>query len=101
MKPYRVEKVAGLIKDEISEIIQRKVYDPRINFVSIQYVELSKDLRNAKIHFTIFGDEQTRQQAFDALNKARGFIRAELAKRVFMRFLPNLEFILEQSIVNI
>jgi ribosome-binding factor A len=97
MKPYRMEKIAEMIRNEISLIIHRKIHDPRIKFVSIQYVELTKDMKLAKVHITTFGNLESQQKATEALNNAKGFIKAELARRVLLRFLPNIEFLLEES----
>lgn len=96
MKPYRMEKIAELIRNEISLILQRKIFDPRIRFVSIQQVELTKDMKLAKVHISVFGDHENQQEAFDALSNAKGYIKSELAHRVFLRFLPDIEFILEE-----
>ena len=97
MKLYRLEKIAELLRNEISLIIQRKIYDPRIKFVSIQHVELTKDMKVAKVHISTFGDLESQQEAFEALNNAKGYIKSELARRVLLRFLPDIEFLLEKS----
>lgn len=97
MKPYRLEKMAGLIKTAVSEIIQRKIFDPRIKFVCINEVILSKDMKKARIQVSILGDEESKKEAFVALNKATGYIKSELAKRLYIRTLPDIQFCLEDS----
>ena len=96
MKPYRMEKIAELIRNEISLILQRKIFDPRIKLVSVQQVELMKDMKLAKVHISVFGDHENQQEAFNALSNAKGYIKSELAHRVLLRFLPDIEFILEE-----
>ena len=96
MKPYRIEKIAELIRNEISLILQRKIFDPRIKLVSVQQVELMKDMKLAKVHISVFGDHENQQEAFNALSNAKGYIKSELAHRVLLRFLPDIEFILEE-----
>lgn len=97
MKPYRAEKIAALIKDEISIIMQQKVYDPRLNFVDILYVKISADLRMAKVYISVIGDDRAKNQAVEALRKAKGFVRRELAKRMIMRFIPDIEFKIKEE----
>lgn len=60
-------------------------------------MELTKDMKLAKVHISVFGDHENQQEAFDALSNAKGYIRSELGHRVFLRFLPDIEFILEES----
>lgn len=97
MKPYRAEKIAALIRNEISIIMQQKVYDPRLNFVDISYVRISTDLRMAKVYISVIGDDEAKKQAIEALQKAKGFIKRELAKRMIMRFMPDLEFVIKEE----
>lgn len=100
MKPYRLERISGLIKVSISEIIQRKVFDPRIKFVCVNSVELSKDMKRARVYVSIYGDEEGKREAFEALNKAKGYIKAELAKRIYIRSLPDIIFDLQEIDLN-
>jgi ribosome-binding factor A len=97
MSGRRQERVGDLLRDEVSEIIQREMSDPRLGFVSITRVELSPDLRYARLFVSVFADEDERKQALVALNKASGFIRRTLAPRLRMRTIPELSFRLDQS----
>jgi ribosome-binding factor A len=97
MSGRRQERVGDLIRDEVSEIIQREMNDPRLGFVSITRVELSPDLRYARLFVSVFADETARKQALVALNNASGFIRRVLAPRLRMRTIPELTFRLDQS----
>ncbi len=98
MKPYRAEKVAELIKEEISIIMQRKVHDPRLNFINILSVRISPDLRIAKVYISLMGDEELKKEVIEVLRRAKGFIRKELAKRIIIRYMPDIEFAIEEEI---
>ena len=91
-------RVAELIKKEISRIIQVKLRDNRIGFVSITDVEVSRDLTHAKVYVSTFGNDQDRKKAIDGLEHARGFIRKELSQILKLRQVPDLRFIDDKSI---
>jgi len=90
-------KIAGLLKAEISSILQTKIKDPRIGFVTITDVVLSSDLRIAKVYFSVLGNEEHVQKSLQGLEKAGPFIQNELASRVRLRFLPLLRFYFDGS----
>jgi ribosome-binding factor A len=95
---FRPERLAEAIKKELSEILSEELKDPRIGFVSITSVEVSKDLRYANIFISVFGEPSERKASFEALQKAHGFIRGELAKRIRLRYTPEINFKLDESI---
>ena len=97
MSGRRQERVADLIRDEVSEIIQREMDDPRLGMVSITRVEMSPDLRYARIFVSVYGSDDERKQAILALNNGSGFIRRTLAPRLRMRAIPNISFRLDSS----
>lgn len=91
----RVARVAELIKTEIGEIIDQKLTDPEVPpFVTVHSVKVSRDLRVADVSVTFLQDdnEETIAAAMKALGRAKGFIRGELARRVKLRYLPDLKF---------
>lgn len=94
----RREKLQELFKEETGVILQRRLRDPRVGFVSVTDVELSADLRHAKIFVSILGDAATKQRTMAALEGAAGFVRGELGRRVRMRFVPEVMFRLDDSI---
>lgn len=98
MSPSRAERLAGVIQTEASEIIQRHLQDPRIGFLSITGVEVSADLRRAKIFVSVLGDEEAKRQTMAGLVRARGHIRSELGARLRIRFVPEIAFRLDESI---
>ncbi|HLS88080.1 MAG TPA: 30S ribosome-binding factor RbfA [Sphingobacteriaceae bacterium] len=95
----RQERLAEAIKQELSEIL-RVMRDPRIGMASVVSVDVSRDLRHAKVYVSVFGDEDQRADTFAALSKARGFIRSELAKRLRIRYTPEIHFQLDDSIAH-
>jgi ribosome-binding factor A len=92
MEYSRSDKVAGTIKKRVSEIIQNELKDPRIGFVTVTNVKVSKDLRHVRIFFTAFGDEKTKKSAQIGLDQATGFVRKAIAARVKFRFVPEIAF---------
>lgn len=97
MAGERRKRVGVLIREEISELLLRKVRDPRIGFVSITDVDLSPDLRVAKVFYSVLGSEADRSQAARGLQSAHGFIKRELASRLRLKFMPEILFILDNS----
>lgn len=95
---HRPERVREFIKEQVSDIIQHQVKDPRIGFVSITAVELSGDLRHAKIFVSVLGDAQAKTDTMAGLLSAQGYVRGELGRRLQMRFTPEMSFRLDESI---
>ncbi|MGB9857980.1 MAG: 30S ribosome-binding factor RbfA [Dictyoglomaceae bacterium] len=95
----RQERLSELLKIEISEILLRRVKDPRISsFVTITEIKLSKDLRYAHVFVSIFGDEKTKKQTLTGLESAKGFIKSEIGKDLRIRFIPEIVFELDDSL---
>ncbi len=86
----RAARVSDQMKEEIADILMRKIKDPRIGFVTVTDVEVSDDLRNAKVFVSIYGEDKER--TLKGLDSAVPFIRSELGKRMRMRFVPELIF---------
>jgi len=86
----RSVRVGDQIKQEIADILMKKIKDPRIGFVTVTDVELSDDLRNAKVFVSIYGGD--REETLKGLKSAAPFIRSELGRRMRMRCLPELLF---------
>lgn len=99
MKPYaRSDRVAGLIKQILAELLTTQISDPRLATATITAVKLSRDLRIAKIYFTIHGDESVRRAAGEGFKRARGFFKRELAQQLDLRYMPDLVFYYDDSI---
>ena len=96
---HRIERVNSLIRQQISELLQREVKDPRLgNFVAITEVSTSSDLRHARIFVSRIGSEQEKQETLKALAVASGFFRNELGRRLHIRRIPELSFEWDDSI---
>jgi len=96
---HRIERVNNLIRQEISELLQRQVKDPRLgSFVAITEVSTSPDLKYAKVFVSHIGSEEEKRETLRVLTSASGFLRNELAKRLRMRRIPELNFEWDDSI---
>jgi len=95
---FRPERLAEAIKKEVSELLREELKDPRIGFVTITSVEVSKDLRCANIYASVLGDSKDQKATIEALQKAQGFVRGELGRRIRLRYTPEITFKLDQSI---
>ena len=95
----RVEKLAALLKREVSEILVNGIRDERIHqaMITITAVEVSGDLQHAKIFISLFGEDQKKVEVLVCLEEAKGFIRGELARRLQMRRSPDLVFKIDQG----
>jgi ribosome-binding factor A len=93
----RAERVADQIRMEVADILMRRIKDPRVRSVTVTDVELTNDLRLARVYVTTMERDEGERQVFDGLAKAAGFVRAELGKRLALRYLPDLTFIKDVS----
>ena len=93
----RKDKVAEEIRREVSLIIQEELRDPRLGFITITRVELTPDLRFARIFFSVYGDEKQWQDTQAGLDHANGFIRRMLGERLGLRFVPEIAFRIDHS----
>jgi ribosome-binding factor A len=98
MQHKRAERVGDLIKKEVSQIIQYELKDPGIGFVTITAVELSGDLKHAKIFYSVWGDENAKKESSSALSRACGFIQHEVGKRLRLRYTPEICFLFDTSV---
>ena len=95
----RMERVNVLLREEISRILANELNDPRIStIVSITHVEASPDLRHAKVHVSVFGDEQNKRNTIIALKSASGFINRTMRSNITLKNAPFLSFFLDESI---
>jgi ribosome-binding factor A len=96
---HRIERVNNLIRQEISQLLQRQVKDPRLGgFVAVTEVSTSPDLRYAKVFVSCMGSEEDKQEMLSGLLAASGFFRNKLAKRLRLRRIPELSFHWDDSI---
>lgn len=98
MSEQRVQRVAEAIKEEVSVLLRKELKDPRVGFASVVKVDVSRDMRHARVHVSVMGDEARQKESLKGLVSALGFIRSAVAKRLQLRFAPELEFRLDDSI---
>jgi ribosome-binding factor A len=94
----RANRVGEQMKKELSEIIGRKIKDPRIGFVTVTDVQVTGDLQQATVYLTVLGDHKQRENTLNALERAKGFIRSEVGHRIRLRKTPELSFAIDESI---
>jgi ribosome-binding factor A len=94
----RPTRVGEQMKKELSDIIGRKIKDPRIGFVTVTDVEVTGDLQQAKVYISVLGDNEQRENTLKGLAKAKGFIRTEIGKRIRLRKIPEIQFEFDESI---
>ena len=98
MEGKRSEKVADLIHKEISEMLVKRIKDPRIGFITITRVEASEDCRSAKVYFSVTGTREDRERSMKGLSSAKGYVRKELGRRIRLRHTPEIIFKFDPSI---
>ncbi|MBM4338600.1 MAG: 30S ribosome-binding factor RbfA [Deltaproteobacteria bacterium] len=98
MEGKRSDKVADLIHKEVSEMLVRTVKDPRIGLITITRVKVTDDCRSAKIYFSVPGSAAERERSIKGLGSATGYIRRELARRINLRYTPEIMFEFDPSI---
>jgi ribosome-binding factor A len=98
MLPYkRSQRVSHQLKKEIADIIGSRVKDPRIGFLTVTDVDVTNDLKLARVYISIMNEEE-QKSTVEALESAKSFIRSELNKRLRMKTIPALEFRLDTTI---
>lgn len=98
MLPYkRSKRVADLLKEEISDIVLKKIKDPRMGFVTVVDVSVTDDLKLARVYVSSLKTEE-REQTIAILKAAKTFIRQELGRRVKLKVIPDLEFHVDTTI---
>ena len=88
----RTRQVGELLREELTDIVRREVKDPRIGFLSLTAVDVSHDLRSARVYVSVLGSDDERTATLAALRSASGFIRHHLKPRLRMRQIPDLDF---------
>lgn len=100
----RSQRMAEQVRRELAEIVRDEIKDPRLGFISFTEVRMSRDLSHAVVYCSIFnvkhdGLEQ-RNESIEILNRAVGFIRKEIARRIRARIVPTLKFVIDDSVVR-
>jgi ribosome-binding factor A len=97
MPTRRQRRVNALLREALSELLQREVADPRLDFATITDVETTSDLRTAHVYVTFLGDPEGQQEGLRAVQHATTYLRRLLGQKVYLRFIPELLFHLDTS----
>jgi ribosome-binding factor A len=98
MTSRRTQKAAEAIREVVGMAILADLKDPRIQDVTVTYVEVSPDMRQAKVHVSVMGDETKQQLSLRGLQSAAGFLQTKLSKRIDTRYTPRLIFVLDLGV---
>jgi ribosome-binding factor A len=98
MPSRRVLKAAEAIREVVSTIILMELRDPRIQDVTVTYVEVSPDMRHAKVHVSVMGDDAKQRLSLHGLQSAAGYLQSKIAQRIDTRYTPRLQFVLDQGV---
>ena len=94
----RLEKIAELIKEEISLIFLHKIQDPALGMLTVTNVKITPDLKNAKIYVSIF-DKDMRDEKIEKLNEIKGYIRNQLAPKInHLKSIPSIDFYIDDTL---
>jgi ribosome-binding factor A len=100
MKHHRLARVAEAVREAASEAILYELRDPRIKFTTVTRAEVSADLQHAKVYVSVMGSERDRNLTLHGLRSAAGFIQSKLGDRMRTRYVPVLEFVIDEGIKN-
>jgi ribosome-binding factor A len=98
MSSRRVEKAAEAIREVVSMAILTDLKDPRVRDVTVTYVEVSPDMRHAKVHVSVMGDDTHQNLSLRGLQSAAGYLQAKIARDIDLRYTPKLSFLLDQGV---
>ena len=98
MKAFtRSDRVAGLLKKTLSNLLHKHISDPRLDTATITAVKMARDLKSARIYYAISGDMEKRQAAAEGFKSAHGYVKRTLAQRLGLRYMPELSFYYDES----
>jgi ribosome-binding factor A len=98
MTGHRTERVSDALRAVIAELLVREIKDPRIGMVTLTAVEMSPDLKHARVFFSCLGGDAAHQRALAGLRSASGYIKAHAARQLRLRFTPDITFIFDPSL---
>ena len=98
MKPYpRSERVGVRIQEVLSDLMRKKIQDPRIELATISSVKVTSDLRVAYVYFSVFGPKERIEEAIQGFKSSHGFIKRHVASKLGLRYMPDLRFVHDKS----
>ena len=100
MQNYRPTRVGELLQAEIADLLLRHLKDPRLSMATISRVDVSPDLREARVYVSRVGSESEQKETMEGFDRAVGFIRGQLGRRLKLRYTPSLTFLLDTAIAD-
>jgi ribosome-binding factor A len=100
LESRRLTRLGGQMQEEISDILRRKLKDPRLGLVSVTTVRVSADLSYASVYFSVIGDKADTERTMTCLGHASNFIRSELGRRLHIKRIPELRFFHDDSAIR-
>jgi len=98
MKPYtRADRISGKIQYAITELLNKKMQDPRIEMATVSGVKLTPDLRVAHVYITVFGDKKRILDVMNGFKSSKGFIKKSIAPKLGLKYMPDLKFVHDDS----
>jgi ribosome-binding factor A len=98
MTSYRPARVGDLIQAELAVLLLKDLKDPRLELTTVSHVEVSPDLRHARVYISRVGNTEEQENALEGFQCAAGYIRGRLGKRLKLRYIPRLEFVIDVGI---
>ena len=97
-KGMRVERVSEQIRADVADILQHDIKDPRASRATCTRVQVSTDLRHARVYISVLGDKEEQEDTFNALQRAAGFVRWQLSRRLVLRNSPEIVFVYDPAV---
>ena len=101
MRFKRSERIQELLLEEISKLLQKGLKDPRIGFTTLTRVDVTDNLKLARVFVSVMGTEEERKETLAGLKSARGYIRNYLGKNLYLKYIPDLDFKLDESVDHV
>ncbi len=98
MKPYnRAERISGKIQHAITDLLTKKMQDPRVEMATISDVKMTPDLRVAYVYITVYGSKKQNFEALEGFKNSKGFIKKRIAPKLGLKYMPDIKFIYDDS----
>jgi len=98
MKPYtRADRISGRIQFAITELLNKKMQDPRIEMATVSGVKMTSDLRVAYVYIAVFGDKKRISETMNGFKNSKGFIKKSIAPKLGLKYMPDLNFVHDES----
>ncbi len=98
MRPYtRADRIGIKIQQAITELLSKKMQDPKVEMATISAVKMTPDLRVAHVYVTVFGEKRRIRDALDGFNRSKGYIKKHIAPKLGLKYMPEIKFIRDDT----